>query len=69
LGTAEQDRKMQDDLLANIFIGNFSLQGGKTQQEFLQEAIERSSPGNARFLAELFGGLELNLELQDGAQV
>ena len=47
----------------------FRSQGGKTQQEFLQEAIERSSPGNARFLAELFGGLELNLELQDGAQV
>ena len=43
--------------------------GGKSQKQFLQEAIERSSPGNARFLAELFGGLELNLELGDGAQV
>ena len=43
--------------------------GGKTHKQFLQDAIERSSPGNARFLAELFGGLELSLELGDGAQV
>jgi hypothetical protein len=46
-----------------------TVSGGKTHTQFLQEAVERSSPGNARFLAEFFGGLELNLDLSDGAQV
>ena len=43
--------------------------GGKSHQQFLTEAIERSSPGNARLLAELFGGLELGLELGGGTKV
>ena len=43
--------------------------GGKTHSQFLQRAIERSTPSNARLLAELFGGLELGLDLgADGAQ-
>ena len=43
--------------------------GGKTKTQFLQRAIERSTPSNARLLAELFGGLELGLDLgADGAQ-
>lgn len=43
--------------------------GGKTHTQFLQRAIERSTPSNARLLAELFGGLELGLDLgADGAQ-
>ena len=42
---------------------------GKTHKEFLQSAIERSSPGNARVLTNLFGGLlELGLDIGSGAQ-
>ena len=42
---------------------------GKSHKEFLQEAIERSSPGNARVLTNLFGGLELGMDLgMGGAQ-
>ncbi|XP_040569159.1 uncharacterized protein [Lepeophtheirus salmonis] len=37
--------------------------GDKSREEFLRSAIERSSPGNARLLAELFGGLELGINL------
>ena len=46
-----------------------SYTGGKSHSQFLQRAIERSTPSNARLLAELFGGLELGLDLgADGAQ-
>jgi len=47
---------------------NFDYEG-KTHKEFLQSAIERSSPGNARVLTNLFGGLlELGLDIGSGAQ-
>lgn len=39
--------------------------GGKSHEQFLTDAIERSSPGNARLLAELFGGLDLGISFGD----
>ena len=46
-----------------ITLPPFLFAGGKCHSEFLTDAIERSSPGNARLLAELFGGLELGFNL------
>lgn len=42
--------------------------GGKSPQQFLTSALERSSPSSARLLAELFGGIELGLDLGGGTQ-
>lgn len=42
--------------------------GGQSIQQFLTEALQRSSPSNVRLLAELFGGLELGLDLAGGTQ-
>ena len=50
-------------------MGVFFFLGGKSHDQFLQEAIERSSPANARFLTELFGGIKVDLDLGEGAQV
>lgn len=43
--------------------------GGLQHEKFIQDALARSSPGSARLLAELFGGLELGLEFKDSQAI
>jgi len=42
---------------------------GKDHEQFIQAALGRSSPGSARLLAELFGGLEIDLEMSDSQAI
>jgi len=46
-----------------------SFVGGSHPRDVLTAAVERSSPSTARLLAELFGGLDISMELGEGAQV
>ena len=56
-------------LLRFRFDHNFYDAGGLDHDKFIQEALARSSPGSARLLAELFGGLELGLEFSDSQAI
>jgi len=38
-------------------------------RDVLTSAVERASPSTARLLAELFGGLDITMDLGDGAKV
>ena len=50
-------------------INNFYFTEGKDHEQFIQAALGRSSPGSARLLAELFGGLEIDLEMSDSQAI